>query len=58
MVVQGTDESWVISHDNLPAPAGAVLGTFNLSSGRGRAKAWKKALAAAERPSQADAEET
>jgi hypothetical protein len=49
MCVQAPDGSWVISHDNLPAPAGAVLGTFHLSSGRSRARAWKKALVAAER---------
>lgn len=45
MVVAARKESWVISHDHLPAPASAVLGTFHLSSGRGRARAWKKALA-------------
>ncbi len=47
MVIDGPGRKWVVSYDH--PVGGAVLQTFNLMSGRGKAKAWKKALAAAER---------
>jgi|AntDryMetagUQ889_1029465.scaffolds.fasta_scaffold10483_2 hypothetical protein len=48
MVIEGPTRKWVVSHDH--PVGGAVLQTFNLMSGRGKARAWKKALAAAEAP--------
>jgi hypothetical protein len=46
MLIHGPDRKWVVSYDH--PVGGAVLQTFNVMSGRGKAKAWKKALAAAE----------
>ena len=46
MVIEGPSRKWVVSYDH--PVGGAVLQTFNLMSGRGMARAWKKALAAAE----------
>ena len=48
MLIDGPGRKWVVSYDH--PVGGAVIQTFNLMSGRGMAKAWKKALAAAERP--------
>jgi len=46
MLIHGPTRKWVVSYDH--PVGGAVLQTFNLMSGRGKAKAWKKALARAE----------
>ena len=46
MVIAGARRKWVVSYDH--PVGGAVVQTFNLMSGRGKAKAWKKALAAAD----------
>ncbi len=46
MLIEGPTRKWVVSYDH--PVGGAVLQTFNLMSGRGKARAWKKALAAAE----------
>ena len=46
MLIHGPDRKWVVSYDH--PVGGAVLQTFNVMSGRGKARAWKKALAAAE----------
>ena len=46
MLIDGPTRKWVISYDH--PVGGAVLQTFNLMSGRGKARAWKKALAEAE----------
>jgi len=46
MVIEAPTRKWVVSYDH--PVGGAVLQTFNLMSGRGKAKGWKKALAAAE----------
>ncbi len=46
MVIEGPTRKWVVAYDH--PVGGAVLQTFNLMSGRGKAKAWKKALAKAE----------
>ena len=47
MIVEEAGRRWVISHDY--AVGGAVLQTLNIITGRGRARTWKRALAAAER---------
>jgi hypothetical protein len=47
MLIEGPSRKWVVSYDH--PVGGAVVQTFNLMSGRGKAKAWKKALAAAEK---------
>ena len=47
MLIGGPTRKWVVSYDH--PVGGAFVQTFNLMSGRGKAKAWKKALAAAER---------
>jgi hypothetical protein len=47
MLIEGPTRKWVVSYDH--PVGGAFVQTFNLMSGRGKAKAWKKALAAAER---------
>lgn len=44
MVIDGPTRKWVVSYDH--PVGGAVLQTFNLMSGRGKARGWKKALAA------------
>ena len=44
MLIEGPTRKWVVSYDH--PVGGAVLQTFNLMSGRGKARAWKKALAA------------
>jgi len=44
MLIEGPTRKWVVSYDH--PVGGAVVQTFNLMSGRGKAKAWKKALAA------------
>ena len=46
MLIEGPTRKWVVSYDH--PVGGAVLQTFNVMSGRGKAKAWKKALAKAE----------
>jgi len=46
MLIEGPTRKWVVSYDH--PVGGAVLQTFNLMSGRGKARAWKKALSAAE----------
>ena len=46
MVVATPNRRWVVSHDY--PTGGAILQTLNVISGRGKAKAWKKALAKAE----------
>jgi hypothetical protein len=46
MLIHGPTRKWVVSYDH--PVGGAVLQTFNLMAGRGKARAWKKALAAAE----------
>jgi hypothetical protein len=46
MLIEGPTRKWVVAYDH--PVGGAVLQTFNLMSGRGRARAWKKALAEAE----------
>lgn len=46
MLIDGPSRKWVVSYDH--PVGGAVLQTFNLMSGRGKARAWKKALAKAE----------
>lgn len=46
MVIEAPSRKWVITHDH--PVGGAMLQTLNLISGRGKARAWKKALAAAE----------
>ena len=46
MVIEGPSRKWVVSYDH--PVGGALVQTFNLMTGRGKAKAWKKALAAAE----------
>ena len=46
MLIHGPGRKWVVSYDH--PVGGAVLQTFNVMSGRGKAKAWKKALAPAE----------
>ena len=46
MLIHGPERKWVVSYDH--PVGGAVLQTFNVMTGRGRAKAWKKALAKAE----------
>ena len=48
MVIDGPTRKWVVSHDH--PVGGAVLQTFNLMSGRGKARGWKKALAAFDAP--------
>jgi len=48
MVIEGPTRKWVVSYDH--PVGGAVVQTFNLMSGRGKARAWKKALSAAETP--------
>ena len=48
MVIEGPTRNWVITHDH--PVGGAMLQTLNLISGRGKARAWKKTLAAAENP--------
>ena len=48
MVIDSPSRKWVITHDH--PVGGAMLQTLNLISGRGKARAWKKALAAAEAP--------
>ena len=47
MVIEGSTRNWVITHDH--PVGGAMLQTLNLISGRGKARAWKKTLAAAEK---------
>ena len=42
MLIEGPTRKWVISYDH--PVGGAVVQTFNLMSGRGKARAWKKAL--------------
>jgi hypothetical protein len=46
MLIDGPQRKWVVSYDH--PVGGALVQTFNLMSGRGKAKAWKKALAEAE----------
>ena len=46
MLIHGPERKWVVSYDH--PVGGAVLQTFNVMSGRGKAKAWKKALASAD----------
>ena len=46
MLIYGPTRKWVVSYDH--PVGGAVLQTFNVMSGRGKARAWKKALAQAE----------
>ena len=46
MLIDGPTRKWVISYDH--PVGGAVLQTFNLMTGRGKARAWKKALLTAE----------
>ena len=46
MLIEGPTRKWVVSYDH--PIGGAFVQTFNLMSGRGKAKAWKKALAKAE----------
>jgi hypothetical protein len=46
MLIEGPTRKWVVSYDH--PVGGAVVQTFNLMSGRGKAKAWKKALATLE----------
>ena len=46
MVVSTPARRWVVSHDY--PTGGAILQTLNVMAGRGKAKAWKKALATAE----------
>lgn len=46
MLIDGPTRKWVVSYDH--PVGGAFVQTFNLMSGRGKAKAWKKALAAVE----------
>jgi hypothetical protein len=46
MLIDSPTRKWVVSYDH--PVGGAVLQTFNLITGRGKAKAWKKALAKAE----------
>ncbi|MDQ3729699.1 MAG: hypothetical protein M3355_08915 [Actinomycetota bacterium] len=48
MVIDGPTRKWVVSYDH--PVGGAVLQTFNLMSGRGKARGWKKALAAFDAP--------
>jgi hypothetical protein len=45
MLIEGPTRKWVISYDH--PVGGAVIQTFNVMSGRGKARAWKKALAKA-----------
>jgi hypothetical protein len=46
MVIDGPTRKWVVSYDH--PVGGAVLQTFNLMNARGKARAWKRALADAE----------
>lgn len=46
MLIDSPSRKWVVSYDH--PVGGAVLQTFNLMTGRGKAKAWKKALAQTE----------
>lgn len=46
MLIHGPTRKWVVTYDH--PVGGAVLQTFNLMSGRGKAREWKKALAASE----------
>jgi hypothetical protein len=46
MLIDGPERKWVVSYDH--PVGGAFVQTFNLMSGRGKARAWKKALAKAE----------
>jgi hypothetical protein len=46
MLIDAPERKWVVSYDH--PVGGAVLQTFNVMTGRGKAKAWKKALARAE----------
>ena len=46
MLIEGPTRKWVVSYDH--PVGGAFVQTFNLMSGRGKAKAWKKALATVE----------
>jgi hypothetical protein len=46
MLIEGPTRKWVVSYDH--PVGGAFVQTFNLMSGRGKARAWKKALAKAQ----------
>ena len=51
MLIEGPTRKWVVSYDH--PVGGAFVQTFNLMSGRGKAKAWKKALATVQPESEA-----